>query len=184
MTQQIPLHNRAGRNLYTLVDDQDYERFGPYRYRANSKGYAIRSWVVAGQEKVVALHREIMTPPPGYVVDHRDHDKLNNTRSNLRLLTTSENLINRRLFRNSSTGFKGVTFQHGKWHARVEKDEQIIHLGFHADLKTAALHYDAGVILLFGADIAWRNLPNEPIPAEIEAYVRRVLAKKGLKLCR
>jgi HNH endonuclease len=184
MTKSIPLYNRAGRKLYSLVDKTDFERLNQFRWRKNAKGYAIRSFVVNDQEIVIALHRNLMQPmPPGYVVDHRDHDKLNNTRANLRLLTPSENLVNRRLFCNSSTGFKGVTFQHGKWHTRVERDEQVIHLGFHADLKTAALVYDCGVMLLFGADIPLRNLPNEPIPVAIELYVRGILAKKGWQGC-
>lgn len=177
MTQQIPLYNRAKRSLFTLVDDEDYEQLMPFRWRLNSKGYAIRSYSNGEREIIVALHREIIHPPPGLVVDHIDHNKLNNTRANLRVITQQQNLMNRRLFKNNSTGFKGVTFQHGKWHARIEKDGQDIHLGFHEDLKTAALVYDCAAVMLFGEDYVWRNLPGKPFPAEIEALVRAHLAR-------
>ena len=179
MTQAIPLYNRAQRSLFTLVDDADYEWFNRYRWRLNSKGYAIRSYTVEGKEIVVALHRAIMQPPPDLVVDHIDHDTLNNTRANLRIITQQQNLMNRRLFRNNSTGFKGVTFQHGKWHAQIEKDGRCIHLGFHHDLKTAALMYDCAAVLLFGAEYVWRNLPEQPIPAEIATKVTMYLRSAG-----
>jgi len=180
MTQQIPLYSRAQRSLFALVDDEDYENLIDYRYRLNSKGYAIRSHSVDGKEIIVAMHRTIMQPPTGLVVDHIDGNRLNNTRANLRVITQQQNLMNRRVFKNNSTGFKGVTFQHGKWHARIEKDGQAIHLGFHDDLKTAALVYDCAAILLFGEDYVWRNLPDEQISPDIETLVGKYLAVGGV----
>jgi hypothetical protein len=179
MTQQIPLYNRAQRKLYALVDDENFEGLTDYRWRLNSKGYAIRSYSLDGKEIIVALHREIMQPPPGLVVDHIDHDKLNNTRANLRIITQQQNLMNRRVFRNSATGFKGVTFQNGKWHTAAQKDGRTYHFGFHDELKTAALVYDCAATLLFGAEYAWRNLPEQPIPPEIEGLVRSYLERRG-----
>jgi hypothetical protein len=114
MTQQIPLYNRAGRSLFTWVDDNDFERAKLYRWRLGSNGYAIRSTIVDGKQIVLSLHREIMQPPPGYVVDHVDFDRLRNTRNNLRVLTVQQNLMHRRLFRNTSTGYRGVTYKQGK----------------------------------------------------------------------
>lgn len=179
MTQQIPLYNRAQRALFAIVDDDDFERLIDYRWRLNSKGYAIRSYSVDGKEILVALHREIMQPPPGLVVDHIDHDKLNNTRANLRIITQQQNLMNRRLFKNSTTGFKGVTYQHGKWLVRIEKDGQIIQLGFHTDLKTAALVYDCAAVRLFGAEYVWRNLPDQSFTLELESLVQGYLERAG-----
>ncbi len=143
------------------------------------KGYAIRSYSVDGKEVLIALHREIMQPPPDLVVDHIDHDKLNNTRVNLRAITQQQNLVNRRVFRNNDTGFKGVTFQDGKWHTAAQKDGRTYHFGFHDDLKTAALVYDCAATLLFGAEYVWRNLPEQPIPPEIEVLVRGYLERAG-----
>jgi len=177
--QQIPLYNRAQRSLFTLVDDEDYEVFSHYRWRLNSKGYVIRSYSGADKEIIVALHREIMQPAAKLVVDHIDHNTLNNTRANLRVISQQLNLMNRRMFKSNSTGFKGVTYQHGKWHARIEKDGIDIHLGYHVDLKAAALIYDCAATLLFGASYVWRNLPDQVIPPEIEALVREYLERAG-----
>src|SRR6185503_18527028 len=97
--------------------------------------------------------------------DHIDHNKQNCTRLNLRFVTQQQNLMNRRLFKNSSTGAKGVTFQNGKWHARIELNERAIHLAHVDDPKTAALIYDAAASRLFGV-YAVLNFPDCPTPPE------------------
>lgn len=175
MSQVIPLT----KGHFAVVDDQDFEDLFLYRWRLNSKGYAIRSFSVSGKEILVAMHREIMQPPRRMVVDHIDHDKLNNSRANLRIITQQQNLMNRRLFKNSTTGFKGVTYQHEKWLARIEKDGQIIQLGFHTDLKMAALVYDCAAVRLFGAEYVWRNLPDQSFSPELEALVQHYLERAG-----
>jgi hypothetical protein len=159
MSIAIPLYSRTDRQVFTCVDDQDYEWVMQWRWRLSSRGYTIRSDQTEGREVVVALHRALLLPPPGMVVDHIDHDKLNNTRANLRIITQQQNLMNRRLFRNNTSGFKGVTYQHDKWHARIEKDGQLIHLGFYDDPVVAAGVYDCAAVLLFGRDYVWLNLP-------------------------
>ena len=146
MSQSIPL----AKDGFTLVDDADYVWLMQWRWRLNSKGNVVRSYTRDGSVVVVNMHRQITQPTAHLVVDHIDHDKLNNTRSNLRLLTQQQNLINRTLFRNNTTGFKGVTYRNGKWRAHLEKYGIDIHLGYHPDLKTAALVYDHAAVLLFG----------------------------------
>ena len=65
MTKQVPLYNRAGRELYALIDDSDECFAAQYRWRLSSRGYAIRSYVEEGREIVSSLHRELLKPPPG-----------------------------------------------------------------------------------------------------------------------
>ena len=63
--------------------------------------------------------------------DHKNKNKLDNRRENLRESTRAENLRNRRLQRNSSTGFKGVYFdKRNNWYyARMKMNGKFIHLG-------------------------------------------------------
>lgn len=164
---------------FTFLDDDDCAWLSQWRWRLNSKGYAIRSYRVHGREIVVCMHRLILNAQPGQYVDHIDQNRLNNVRSNLRLCTQSQNLANRGLHRNNSTGFKEVTFQHGKWHARIQLDERTYHLGFHDDLKTAALVYDFAARLFFG-EFARLNLPDQPIPTDIQTLVHYLLGKQEL----
>ena len=39
------------------------------------------------------MHREIMKPPKGMDVDHKNHNKLDNTRESLRVCTHAENKL-------------------------------------------------------------------------------------------
>ncbi len=60
-------------------------------------------------QKNTSLHRWIMNAKdPNIEVDHYDNDTLNNTNENLRLCTRPQNLQNRKLQSNNSSGFRGV----------------------------------------------------------------------------
>ena len=65
------------RGTFAVVDAADYERLNRYRWNAFGSGrqfYARRS-VPGG---TVLMHRQIMRPPDGMVVDHIDGNGLNN----------------------------------------------------------------------------------------------------------
>ena len=175
MSQFIPLT----RGAFALVDDADYGWLSLWRWRLNSHGYAIRTIYAAGREVLINMHRVVMNAQCGQFVDHIDHNRLNNTRANLRFVTCQENQRYRQRFRNSSTGFKGVSYLHGKWHVRIGLDGALVHLGFFDDLKTAAQVYDAAARRLFGEFLVL-NLPEHTPPPEVEALVEAVLARLGL----
>jgi hypothetical protein len=175
MSQRIPLT----RGAFALVDDADYSWLSQWRWRLNSHGYAIRSITVEDHEVHFSMHRVIMNARRGQFVDHIDHNRLNNTRANLRFVTRQQNMRYRRRFHNSSTSFKGVTFMHGKWHVRIGLDGANIHLGFFDDLKTAAQVYDAAAKRLFG-EFALPNLPDHETPPAVEAVVEAALARCGV----
>ena len=57
----------------------------------------------------MSLHHLIVGPiPPGYTVDHINHDSLDNRRANLRITTVQINTLNRTLARNNTTGETGT----------------------------------------------------------------------------
>jgi hypothetical protein len=86
----------------------------------------------------------IRPPPPGYEVDHRDEDKLNNRRSNLRLATRSQNKMNEGPHRNNRSGARGVSWesQTGKWRATLRIDGRRLSLGRFSDLAEAKRAYE------------------------------------------
>lgn len=61
-------------------------------------------------------------------IDHKNCDRGDNRISNLRECTGSENAKNRTLNKNSSSGYKGVSFHKasGKWAARIQVNKQRI----------------------------------------------------------
>ena len=77
----------------------------------------------------VRLHREIMQAPPGVEVDHINGDRLDNRRSNLRLCSRDENMRNRRMHRNNTSGLKGVSRHGRRWRAQLQVDGKKLHIG-------------------------------------------------------
>jgi hypothetical protein len=99
--------------LVAKVDDEDYERISAHRWgvakgNRNKTWYAIRGESVGytdryGRQKIgggcfvkrIFMHREVMNCPVGMVVDHINHDTLDNRKENLRVVTQRQNLANR-----------------------------------------------------------------------------------------
>lgn len=146
--EEIPLT----RGMVAVVDAADYHIVAPFRWYAH-KGR--RTWYaradVGGRSnrKRIYMHRLLCAGP---VVDHRDGDGLNNTRSNLRPATDSLNQANRRKVAGTSSRFKGVTFDaaRGKWSAQISVGGQHYNLGRFDDELLAAAHYDVAARIHFG----------------------------------
>jgi hypothetical protein len=80
--------------------------------------YAIRS-----EKKFrVYMHRLILNAPDNLHVDHVNGNGLDNRKSNLRVVTVSQNQHNRGLQVNNKSGYKGVTWygRTGKWMAQIQ----------------------------------------------------------------
>lgn len=83
----------------------------------------------SSSNKMVLMHRLIMHPPSNKVVDHINGDGLDNRRSNLRVVTQAQNLQNRTMNRNNSSGVSGIYFDkhHCKWVARLRRNGEIVY---------------------------------------------------------
>lgn len=106
----------------------------------------------------VSVHRLIIgTRADGFVVDHINRDKLDCTRSNLRLATRTQNNVNTP---GKNGKVKGVHFRPDRkskpWHAQAKMDGKNKHLGYFATQKEAAQAYDIFVKRLHG-DYAFLN---------------------------
>ena len=92
------------------------------------------------------MHRLIMGfPPAPLVVDHINHDGLDNRRSNLRVITKKQNQGNRRSARNSSSKYLGVSKnkKSGLFTAQIRlSDGKRICLGRFNDEIVAAMAYN------------------------------------------
>lgn len=97
---------------YALVDDDDYEVLSKYKWMLNHYGYAYRQKnhrKTGGKCESFMMHHEVIgKAPKGMKVDHINRDTLDNRRSNLRVVTISENRINTKVKKNSKIGVKNV----------------------------------------------------------------------------
>lgn len=136
---RIPLRARDGSvRAYALVDDADAAKLGLYRWHLNSNGYVRRTEYKGGKARRIYMHQQVMGFP-NCGVDHRDLNRLNNQRGNLRLATKSQNGQNQRGGRGSSS-HRGVSFHRaaGKWEAHAQLDGRKVYLGLHASEEDAA----------------------------------------------
>ena len=69
--------------------------------------------------------------PSGMEIDHIDGNKINNTKENLRLVTTQENQRNVGINKNNTSGYVGIYFMktRNKWKAQICVDRKSIYLG-------------------------------------------------------
>lgn len=135
-----------------LLNKEDLKRFGRFRWFLSTNGYAQRP----SKRSNVFLHREILKCPPSLEVDHKNREKLDNRRRNLRIVTRKMNMLNRGLQKNNSSGFKGVTFQQGSWKAQLGVNGKHICLGCYKSKQQAAKAYNRAVLKRYGR-IAWIN---------------------------
>ena len=132
---------------FALVDDEDFVELNKFKwcvlYAPSTKSfYAVRTVMKNKQIKQIRMHRmhrEIMNPPDGYVVDHINHDTLDNRRCNLRVCTSSQNAMNARVPKNSTSGVTGVGWNKDKtkWVARIAIDGCRVLLGYFSNKQDA-----------------------------------------------
>ena len=103
---------KLSKGKFTLVDDSDFGWLNQWKWCCDSKGYASRSEKISEtgrkKRKFISMAREIMKTPNGIFIDHKNHDKLDNRKINLRNCSASDNMRNRVVAKNCKSGYKGV----------------------------------------------------------------------------
>jgi hypothetical protein len=152
------------RGKVALVDDEDYERFGHLKWHCVVSTENNMRAVRRVNSAAIMLHREIMGATKGQLVDHKNGDGLDNRRENLRFATRLENSQNRRMSKNNTSGFKGVTFdKKGRRHWRASighlytKKESYRYLGLYFTPLEAAIAYDLAALRIHG-EFAFTNV--------------------------
>jgi len=106
----IELRNKKGEVVaHAVVDDIDYEFVMRWKWCLVGGKYVRRGYREGGKQKCMYLHREIAARAGLCLdddIDHINHDRLDNRRSNLRAATRSQNLMASR--RPNKLGVKGV----------------------------------------------------------------------------
>ncbi len=158
-----------------IVDACDADRVAQIHFTAVQ--HRDGTWY-ARNGKVGWMHRFLLNAPRGVLIDHQDHNGLNNTRHNLRLCNNSENGRNRsgatkRVGRTSQ--YLGVSWstQTANWRAVIAAgpEEEVgrasfLDIGRFDSEIMAARAYDAAALLCFG-EFASPNFADSTIDPEL-----------------
>ena len=147
--REIPLGNGRG---VALVDECDYELVSKYHWVLHSAGYVNASVPRKNGRRgnPIYMHRLILGATKGQVVDHINHDPLDNRRANIRFCTHSQNHANTPRARNNTSGYKGVSLAGRRWKAYINVNRRRHILGSFPTADAAARAYDGAARAYFG----------------------------------
>lgn len=140
---------------YAIVDTEDLDKVSDLKWYYYG-GYAKRVVRMGNTRRVVYMHRVITNASDGQEVDHINGLKYDNRKSNLRLCNRKEQQFNMSMHRDNKSGYKGVSFQRGKWRARLTTGGKEWDLGRYGTPLEAAKAYNEKAKELFG-EFAYLN---------------------------
>lgn len=130
---------------YTIVDAEDYERLIKFSWHAEWNSHTQSYYAKRSQNhgknadgktiiKTYRIQNEIMgKAPDGMLVDHVVRgETLDNRKSNLRFATPAQNNQNRKLQKNNTSGYKGVSWHKyvGMWSVNIMYKNKLRNLGY------------------------------------------------------
>lgn len=151
---------RLTKGQVALVDEEDFESLSQYSWQAtwnpaSRTFYATRSVKRDdGRRTKISMHRVILgvLKSPEVLIDHRNHDGLDNRRHNLRVCSVPQNSANMRKRTGMTSKFKGVCWhkQHEQWAAAIYRGGKRCHLGYFDDEVDAARAYNNAAVAMSG----------------------------------
>lgn len=121
---EIIIYNKKCEEISrTLIDLEDVDKVKNYKWYTN-KGYVLN-------DSIGWIHRFIMDCPDNMVIDHINHNRLDNRKSNLRICTQHQNSMNQGIRNDNTSGITGVHFDKSrdKWAAQIMYNGRQINLG-------------------------------------------------------
>lgn len=135
-TMEIVLYNRNSIEVARAIADSiHYNEIKKYKWYKGGAGYC-QSKI---GDKIVYLHRLVTNAPEGLVVDHINHNTLDNRSNNLRICTQRDNAHNKIINANSLSGYNGVIWskEFRKWKVQIKINKVNKFIGYYNDLQKA-----------------------------------------------
>lgn len=141
--------------------DEDFNYLNQFSWCNNGNGYICRDT----REGRIYMHQVVATRmglvlADGETPDHKDRDRSNNQRDNLRPATSSQQKANTLKKKDCRSRFKGVSWNRDRWQANITLNDIKIYLGKYKTEEEAARAYDRSALRNFG-EFAVLNFPGE-----------------------
>lgn len=134
------------------IDKEDYEKIKNHTWQANKKGYIYTQY----KSEKIFLHRIVMNVHgDDWVnkrIDHINHDVTDNRKSNLRIVTSSQNTMNSKVRSESGTQIKGIHKRKDcrRYEVSIYKNGKAHYLGLYKTLDEAIEVRKNAEIEMFG----------------------------------
>lgn len=148
---------RDGTTHFMQTDKKNSHYLNEYKwsvYKGGKTFYVHAAVVRDGKWTTILLHRLIMGLEFGdeRVVDHLNHNGLDNRECNIMIKTNQGNMMNKQKYQSNSTGTTGVTWHKPskKWVARIMLNGKQFNLGYFDNKKDAIKARKTGEEKYFG----------------------------------
>lgn len=141
------------RGYEAVIDKDDIDLVSGKNWHAIVTPWTVYAARKNKKEGSKSMHSVIFGPlPNGMEIDHIDCNGLNNMKSNLRAASKSQNQRNKKIQKNNSSGFKGVSFdkKNKKWIAFISVKKRAINLGRYRTPDLAHEAYKNAAMRLYG----------------------------------
>lgn len=140
---------------FAMVDDEDFERLNKHLWHITN-GYA--ATYING--KHILMHRLLMRPRNKQIIDHQNHNRLDNRKTNLRLCNHSKNAMN--IAKSWGTSkYKGVSRHRDQWRVQITVNYKRVFAESAPTEREAAMIYDLNAPFYFGEYAQLNFLPEE-----------------------
>ena len=172
MSKRIELHP-LGRGLFAIVDDDQYDYLSQWKWSLRGQyvgrvEYEKDPVTKKRRQKCILMHRVVNKTPDDDLTDHRNGDRLDNRRENLRTATAEQNAWNVGKRDYSTSGYLGVTLdkRKNKWIARIQIRSNKRNLGYFDTAEKAALVVNYHLKDLRGEFCRMNMVPDELMSKE------------------
>ena len=146
---KIFLYNRKSEKISeAIIDLEDLDRMIVFKWRY------WRGRIYTGNTKPISLQHKVLNMEWGsdVVIDHINSNPLDNRKSNLRVISQRNNLLNHTKSTRNTTGFTGLWYddKRDKWCAEIKKDGLKCYLGRHDKKSDAIYARYLGEVYLYG----------------------------------
>jgi len=143
----VYLDRKDGSIVETIIEFADFDKVLNYKYKwyakhnINTDSFYVYATIynnLLGRNSTIKLSKYILDYKGNQEVDHKDHDTLNNRRSNLRVALFSDNSKHRKgKNSNNKTGYRNVSFINGWYVVQLQIEGQNKIIGKFKDLDEA-----------------------------------------------